>query len=387
LTNRKNCSIFGANAGYFYIWGEVSVEENHDAEETEALDEELARVEEKEEIPFKYSITSYGADYPVDGLVRRIRDGTIYIPSFQRGFVWGQRKASRFIESLLLGLPVPGIFLSRDEETQKLLVIDGQQRLRTLQYFYDGIFHDTGREFALKDVQPQYEGATYKSLSGEDRRRLDDSIIHATIVKQDEPSDDNSSVFHIFQRINTGGDRLRPQEIRTAMYHGEFNDLIKTLNENESWRNLYGTVSNRMRDQELILRFLALYFNVDEYQRPMEGFLNSYMASNRHLRRQSAEKIREIFVNTVETISEHLSGKKAFRPRGILIAAIYDAVMVGIARRLAQGKINDFEELRRRYEELLKDQKLIMASETHTSDEDNVNTRIKLATDAFANIR
>ena len=115
----------------------------------EKVREGLSETELEEESPLKYSITSYGADYPVDGLVRRIGDGSIFIPTFQRGFIWSLREASRFIESLLLGLPVPGIFLSRDEDTKKLMVIDGQQRLRTLQYFYDGIFHNTGREFAL----------------------------------------------------------------------------------------------------------------------------------------------------------------------------------------------------------------------------------------------
>ena len=126
----------------------------------EGSNEEL----EEETFPFKYSITSYGADYPVDGLVKRIREGSIFVPPFQRGFVWDLKKASRFVESFLLGLPVPGIFLSKDEETQKLLVIDGQQRLLTLKYFYDGIFHNTGREFALEGCESQYEGVTYKSL-------------------------------------------------------------------------------------------------------------------------------------------------------------------------------------------------------------------------------
>ena len=123
--------------------------------------------------------------------------------------MWKFKEASRFIESLLLGLPVPGIFLSKEKETQKLLVIDGQQRLLTLLYFYDGIFQPTKREFALKDVQPQFEGAIYKSLPDEDRRRLDDSILHATIIKQDEPSEDDSSIYHIFERLNTGGTTLK----------------------------------------------------------------------------------------------------------------------------------------------------------------------------------
>src|SRR5687767_14799498 len=91
----------------------------------------------EEVLPFRYAITSYGADYPVDGLVKRVGDGDITVPTFQRGFVWNFRQASRFIESLLLGLPVPGIFLSKEPDTQKLLVIDGNQRLHTLRFFYD----------------------------------------------------------------------------------------------------------------------------------------------------------------------------------------------------------------------------------------------------------
>src|SRR5437899_942572 len=131
------------------------------------------QTEEEEVVPFKYSITSYGADYPVDSLVQRIRNGDIYVPAFQRDFVWTLPQASKFVESLLLGLPVPGIFLSREEPTQKLLVIDGQQRLRTLQFFYDGIWRPTGREFALRDVQSEFDGITYNALKPKDKRRLD----------------------------------------------------------------------------------------------------------------------------------------------------------------------------------------------------------------------
>src|SRR5277367_2312529 len=199
-----------------------------------------------EEVPFRYSITSYGADYPVDGLIKRIESDSIYIPPFQRRFVWDLKRGSRFVESLLLGLPVPGIFLSKEEKTQKLLVIDGQQRLRTLQYFYRGIFADSKREFSLKGVQPQFEGLTYKSLPDEARRRLDDSILHATIVKQEEPSADESSIYHIFERLNTGGVVLRPQEIRACIYHGAFQEELKKLNDNASWRAIYGKISPRM---------------------------------------------------------------------------------------------------------------------------------------------
>src|SRR4051812_37743221 len=103
-----------------------------------AEDVDVEELREEELTPFKYSITSYGADYPVDGLVKRLESGSILIPTFQRGYVWKISEASRLIESLLLGLPVPGIFLAKEADSNRLLVIDGQQRLRSLQYFYGG---------------------------------------------------------------------------------------------------------------------------------------------------------------------------------------------------------------------------------------------------------
>jgi hypothetical protein len=99
------------------------------------------------------------------------------------------------------------------------------------------------------------QGETYKSLVDDDRRRLDDSIIHAIIIKQEEPSDDSSSIYHIFERLNTSGVSLTPQEIRTAIQHGEFSELLKELNMVPAWRAIYGPVNKLMRDQELIFGF------------------------------------------------------------------------------------------------------------------------------------
>src|ERR1039457_2680524 len=152
--------------------------------ESKDIDLEDHRTEEEnaEEVqPFRYAISSYGADYPIDGLVKRIREGAIYIPKFQREFVWDVRDASRFVESLLLGLPVPSIFLSKEWDTGKLLVVDGQQRLLSLRYFYDGIWEPTGKEFHLRGVQTEFEGRSHATLHDEDRRRLDDAILHAIV--------------------------------------------------------------------------------------------------------------------------------------------------------------------------------------------------------------
>ena len=345
-------------------------------------------LEEEEEIPFQYTISSYGADYPVDGLVKRIDSGDIRIPPFQRSYVWKITKASRFIESLLLGLPVPGIFLSKEQETNKLLVIDGQQRLRTLQYFYNGIFEPTKREFALCGVQRQFQGKTYKSLGDDDRRLLNDSILHATVVKQDVPSEDDSSIYHIFERLNTGGELLRPQEIRASIYHGGFNDLLNQLNEDQSWRSIYGKKPSfmkdpRMRDQELILRFFAFYFNSENYQTPMKDFLNKYMGENRKFKLQSREKLSKVFIDTIELIYKCL-GNRAFKPIKGLNAAIFDAVMIGVARRLEKGEIRNPDALQDKYDLLLKNNDFFSAtSKGGTLSEDKVRRRIELATKAF----
>ena len=201
-----------------------------EAAESPQVDVEDQRTDEGDALevqPLRYAISSYGADYPVDGLVKRIKDGAIYVPKFQREFVWDIKDASRFVESLLLGLPVPSIFLSKEFDTGKLLVVDGQQRLLSLQYFYEGIWKPTGAQFRLKGVQADFEGKTYQTLQDENRRQLDDAILHAIVFKQDEPSEDESSVYEVFQRLNTGGKKLTPQEVRSAVHHsGRIRDLL-----------------------------------------------------------------------------------------------------------------------------------------------------------------
>jgi len=155
----------------------------------------------------------------------------------------------RFIESLLLGLPVPGIFLSKEREKKTLLIVDGQQRLLSLKYFYQNQFKD-GTDFKLTGVQDDMEGKGYDNLDEADRNRLDDSIIHATVVKQDEPEDDDSSVYQLFERINSGGRPLSPQEIRACIYYGTYNEMLVSLSSNPNWRKIIGGEHNERLKEE-----------------------------------------------------------------------------------------------------------------------------------------
>ena len=331
-----------------------------------------------------FTISSYGADYSVDMLVSRLRSGAFYVPDFQRAYVWNQRQASRFVESLLMGLPVPGIFMFKDPSSpSKHLIIDGQQRLKTLQLFYDGVFHE--RKFRLLDVADDWRGRTYQDLSEDDRQRLDDSIIHTIIFKQDQPKSDKSSVYEVFERINTGGVKLSAQEIRSCVSPGRFINLLRDLNTNSAWRQIYGKQSARLKDQELILHFLAMALNSGEYKRPMRRFLDSFLDTNENLTKAKETEFRALFEDAIELVNEVL-GSAAFRPEKQLNTAVFDAVMVGLSRRLAQKKKPNPAALKKSYDNLLKSDDFRGAYLRSTADEEQVRTRIKLATGVFAGI-
>lgn len=340
----------------------------------------------------KYAISSFGIDFDAEGLVRRLRKGDIYVPDFQRNFIWSHRESSQFVESLLLGLPVPGVFLAKDRDSQKLMIIDGQQRLKSLQFFFDGVFKPDPKQkkqqvFDLVQVQPQFAGRTYDALTEEDQRQLDNSVIHATIIKQESPDEEeDSSLFYVFGRLNSGGRKVTAQEIRTAVYGGPLIDLLETLNENPTWRILFGKESARLKDRELILRFLALYHVPDEYERPMEEFLNKFCRKHRNGPRKFLQDAEAKFEQTIETINSAL-GPSAFRPARSINAAVLDSIAVGIAKRLDKGPITNRSTLRKAFEKLSRDDDYTAATSRATSDETNVATRLRLAKAAFERLK
>jgi hypothetical protein len=350
-------------------------------EQPGVYDDAEERDSEPEQI--SYDITSWGADLATDMLVSRLQKGDIVIPRFQRDFVWTLRDASRFIESLILGLPVPGIFLSKDSKN-RLVVVDGQQRLRSLQAFFENDFK--GKSFPLRRVHAMLEGRRYKELEPEQRRTLDNAIIHATIFTQNAPENEQSAMYSVFERLNTGGRRLYPQEIRAAIHHeGGLSDALKRLNELTNWRNIYGAdKSERMKDVELILRFFALYEDAN-YEKPMKTFLNSFMAGHAAIDEKREVAMRDLFETTIGYVFEAL-GNRAFRPREAFNAAVFDAVMVGAARRLQRLPAPNRDDFTKAYAELLKDQKFIMAYSKATSDNESVANRLRLATEAFERV-
>ncbi len=333
-----------------------------------------SEIEDTEEDVSRYKITSYPADYTLQGLYDKWHSGEIFVPPFQRRFVWTINQASSLIESFLLGLPVPPLFLYRESDTQKLLVVDGQQRLRSVFGYFAEEFPDTRQRFSLRKVKAIWDGLLFSQLSTADRIRLRDAVLRTIIIEQLDPKD-NTSMYHIFKRLNTGGTTLNAQEIRNALYHGEFSKFLMELNSLDAWRRIMGSdeADKRYRDVELVLRVLALAEKSNSYYKPMKDFLTDFMKGNRNAR-ERFEGYRENFEKGVKYAVDALGPKPFHRQRG-LNAAVCDSVMVAFYRNWSKKQ----EDLKSRLGKLLNNEAFDGYISSSTTDVDTVKKRIELA--------
>lgn len=352
--------------------------------ETE-LDIELIYSEEEDynSSPSEYQITTYPADFTLEILSNKLNSGEIIVPKFQRGFVWKQIQASKLIESFLVGLPVPPVFLYKELKTNKLLLIDGQQRLKTVKYFFEGFFGEEvkGKKqiFRLTGLNKssKWYNKTYEELEENDVQNLKNSVLRAFVIQQLNPNDD-SSIYHIFERLNTGGTFLNNQEIRNCIYYGDLNDLIKdNLNKYGNYRKILGKEHPDMRmvDQELIIRFFSM-FEIENYQKPLKDYMSKFMRLNRNPDEATVLKLENIFKSTCDLIVKHI-GEKPFHIKRGINTAVFDCVIVAFARMIDREIPNDIAE---RYKNLvihLEENKLVTAA---TTDKDVVLKRFSAAT-------
>jgi hypothetical protein len=338
-------------------------------------------------------LTYFGTEFDIHGLVRRFNAGAIIVPAFdpqvdlpdpnaqgfQRRRVWTTNQMDRFIESLLLGFPVPGIFLV-EQPGKKYLVLDGQQRLTTLASFY-------ANHFALKNVEQDFRTLTYSGLTDEQRRTLDDTFIQAVIIRAPGTVDEYESVYQIFERLNSGGTNLQPHEIRVALYGGPTVDAIRSLNEDADWRAMYGPKNARLKDQELILRVLALCVSSDIYAAPLKTFLNDFLGAHRRGDGLDIDSLSHRFRKGAKVLNEAL-GRRAFRLGTQVNAAILDSVLVGVMDRLDQPgwETIRIEAWKRAYVDLISDEEYLQAVTKATANEESVATRLRLAREMFAQL-
>ncbi|GAB3849718.1 GmrSD restriction endonuclease domain-containing protein [Nesterenkonia populi] len=348
----------------------------------------------------------FGADFDLAGLVRRLQEGDIVIPrfdpdeshglsidGFQRQRVWDHGRMSTFIETLLLGWPVPSIFLLVEPDG-RYLVLDGQQRLTTLQKFYEGEYPD-GREFALKNVEQHLEGATYASLSAKSRRRLNNTFIQAVVIEP-EGKEGKDSVYRLFGRLNSGGVSLAPQEIRVALYRGPLVDLIRSLNHDNSWRHLFGAPHRTLKDHELILRSLAMVDVLDRvdgrwqdeevrrtaYKPPMARFLNSYLEREGELVSLNADDIENAFSDSCRLLVE-ANGRDGLKFSGRLNAAHIDAILGSLMFGVLRGRQVSKEQVHQGIGNLREDEAYEEWVSKSTSHRDSVYGRLEKASKAL----
>lgn len=336
--------------------------------------------EDYESAPPDYQITTYPADFTLEVLHNKWKEKEILIPDFQRKFVWKLVQASKLIESFLIGLPVPAVFLYTERKSQKFFVIDGQQRLKSIFYFFEGFFgpeaEGSRRVFRLTGLSPEspYRGKLFEELRDEDRRKLKNAVLRSFVVQQLDPADD-TSMYHIFERLNTGGTLLTNQEIRNCVYHGTFIGFLDDINNYSAWRKVLGKkeLDSRRKDIELMVRFFAMR-DFSAYRKPLKDFLSKFMKKNRNPSPETLAAIKEVFEKTCNTIVSSL-GEKPFHIRAGLNAAVFDAVMTAFSSHY-DSIPNDIKE---RYSCLIKDPKFDSNTRNATTDVDTIRERFQQA--------
>ncbi|MEI8173668.1 MAG: DUF262 domain-containing protein [Deltaproteobacteria bacterium] len=347
------------------------------------LDDILIEEEvEEDEVVVVYDIATYPSDFTLSGIHKMWQDKDIEIPDFQREFVWTIKQSSLLIDSFLLGLPVPPVFFYIDEE-HKNLVIDGQQRILSIVFYFDGYFGketSQGKKQVFRltglDEKSPYHNNRFKDLSQADQRKLQNAVLRAINVRQLAPKANNTSIYHIFERLNTGGTALKPQEIRNCVFVGDFVRILRRMNMDKNWRTIIGkkNMDKHQKDIELILRLFALSHSWESYEKPMKEFLNVAMRINRNGDAKEISKFVELFGLVTELIIKKL-GSRAFHIRGPLNTAVLDSVFCTL--------LNNFERipdnLPERHKQLLKNEKFIECTLAGTTDTLVLKSRFRIA--------
>ena len=350
------------------------------------------------------TVKTQNIEYDLETLVKKIKRGTIKLdPDYQRRHRWTTETSSRLIESLILNIPVPLIYLSQDvdidietgDEESRYSVIDGQQRLTAIIKFFNNEFSLTGL-----DALTELEGTYYKDLPPFLIRRLEERTIKC--LRIDSTVDDQVK-YDIFERLNSGSVKLEAQELRNAVSRGPFNDLLKELAEDINFRILLqidpsnpegnGKV-RKMEDVELVLRFFALNnYNDQSLRKGFKQFLTDEMDKFNQLGKSELSEMKQTFLITMRTIREAFGNKafakyryenNVFSKMSNFNAAVFDALAVSISMsidttdpQIAPDKVNDFRDL-------FKQQTFFDAVSVSTGDREKIVARIEAAKQVFS---
>ena len=369
-------------------------------------------VDEEDEISVKeYDITSTPNDFNIQTIFSLIDNGVIKMPLFQRNYVWDEKRASKLIESIILGLPIPQVFLY-EQGKNSFYVIDGQQRLLSIYFFIKQRFPTKEGRLVLREY---FTGDTkvdnsilsddryFKSFklnlpsqSNDEKNKFDklkyDTLgdykytfeilrtIRSVVIKQNEP-DDDSSIYEIFNRLNTGGQNLSPQEIRMSLYYSNFYKMLSEINTKGEWRKILNqtTIDVHFKDVEILLRGIAMLFEYNKYKSPMGRFLNTFSKKAIKFDSETVDYLKCLvlsFLHSCENLDENIFCTK----KGQFSISLFESIFVATAidnfkeHTLIKKKINNQSIIM-----LKENADFINSNQGSVASKQNLNTRINKA--------
>jgi len=352
-------------------------------EETESTDDELAAAEQ---VPTcDRPIITQPFDWSVREIFDMEQEGTLVLqPDFQRKEVWDDGKRSRLIESILLGVPLPIVYVAEDQGGY-YSVIDGQQRLAA-------IIRYLKNQYALRGLRVlnKLKNKKFQHLAKPQQLVIKGAAIRSIVIKKES---DPAIRFEIFERLNTGAVPLNPQELRNCVYRGPFNDMLGRLERYPDWLRVMrlDAPDKRMRDRELILRFFALYDRYNKYAPPMKRFLNIEMQERRNASARQIKEYESLFKNVVRMVLS-VFGDHAFMRfvlgdesdpnghwEGRTNFALYDVVMYSFAQYEERDVVPRSEAIAEALMQLMTtDEEFVQAITYNTSQKDVLRTRISI---------
>jgi hypothetical protein len=365
------------------------VDEKDNFEDTYG-DEETEPVEIPKEVRH---LRTQSYDKSVRDLIAMIDDQDIDLdPDYQRNYLWDNKKASLLIESILLNIPIPVIYVAENDESQ-WNVIDGLQRLTSLERYFKNEF-----KLTKLDVLNELNGLTYHNLPPKPKRILNNGMLRVVVLLAETHPEIK---YDVFMRLNTGSVKLNEQELRNCLYRGSFNSFIKECRNNKVFQSCLKITEphKRFADAELILRFFAIRENINlntgelNYPGRMKTFLNNYMVKNQTMTESRICELRDLFLHTMDNINSVL-GATAFRrvlPDGAkevrVNRSLSDIVMLCFSVLDKKICVENKEELENIISELCKNPTFVDSITLGTSDSRKIETRLTLALQAFGIIK
>lgn len=290
-------------------------------------------------------------DLPISIIKEMFDEGDIIPqPTYQRDYVMDDKQASKLIESILIQIPIPTVYLC-EESDGKLSVIDGQQRMTSIVRFLKNEFELKGLE-ELKLLNKK----CFKDLDKTMQRTIKTTTLNSIVILKES----QELKYEIFARLNQGSTKLKPQELRNCIYRGPFNDMLEDLATNPLLKILYREDNKRKNYQEYILRFFALR-NESDYKSSLKKTFNKFMAKHQNDSEEEIANYKKSFTRTMDIIKQVL-GESAFcaydRQNGkfmnIFSGSVYDSIAVAFARFNNHDLMVHADQIRQIIEEIKK---------------------------------